>query len=233
VLGHWVGKIMSFPTAGNGTTSALLTGNAQVSGTGADSSNQAGVTNASTANINQESVGTITNNVNVNAQSGDAEAYKNTNVGNVATGDAKASSAVANLFNTVLNVKNWFGVLVINVFGDWTGAVNENTEAGTQPQPSVSPHVAATVVAPQVAAAVASQFELVGSAGNSAGGTVAGESTSVQNQGPVLTAAAKQAAPKVAAASKGNDLTILFALSAGLMLIAGALASVEKRLKRR
>jgi hypothetical protein len=134
VLGHWVGKIVTLP--GGSSEAALLTGNAQVGGnaqlntTGPGSNNQANVNNDSVANINQNTTGSITNNVNVNAQSGNASANDNTKVGDVTTGNASAGSSVANIFNSVLNVKHWFGVLVINVFGDWVGDVGDNTPAG-------------------------------------------------------------------------------------------------------
>ncbi len=131
VMGHWIGQIMNLPGTG-ASQSALLTGNANVgiNNTGADSNNAVNVNNAQNANVNANSVGSITNNVNVNAQSGNADVSKNTKVGDVSTGDAQANSSVANFFNTMLNVKHWFGVLVINVFGDWTGDVNHDSPAG-------------------------------------------------------------------------------------------------------
>lgn len=242
VLGHWVGKIMSVP-GGNSTNSALLTGNAQVgaNATGPNSNNQASVTNSQNATVNRDSTGTITNNVKVDAQSGNAEANKNSKVGDVSTGNAKAASNVANIFNSVLDVKHWFGVLVINVFGDWLGDVNNNTAAGN---PAVSP--AATSGTTGLAASDVPRvglLALVSGPGNvaagTATGTVAGAATQATTASDpaghqVLTAAAEQPpASQVAAAAKGKDMSILFGISAGVMLLAGALASIDRKLKLR
>ncbi|MDB5178895.1 MAG: mucin7-like protein [Patescibacteria group bacterium] len=239
VLGHWVGKIMTLPGVG-ASQSALLTGNAQVGSnvTGPGSNNQANSSTTNTTNINQQSVGTITNNINVNAQSGDASATENTSVGNVKSGSAQAGSSVANIFNSVLNVKHWFGVLVINVFGDWVGDVNNDTVAGGVPGQGsgegATAQTAATAV-PRVGLLALFGGATSSGGGVASGGTVAGAQTSVsgaEGGAKVLTAAAEQQpAQKVAAIAKSKDMSILFALSAGVMLVAGALASIERKLK--
>ncbi|GAC1372430.1 MAG: hypothetical protein NVSMB39_6650 [Candidatus Saccharimonadales bacterium] len=259
VLGHWVGKIMTLPGTG-ASQAALLTGNAtagangptttaNISATGSNSTNQIAADNSSTANVKQNSVGTITNNVSVNAQSGDANATANTKVGNVASGSAQAGSSVANLFNTVLNVKHWFGVLVINVFGDWTGDVNHDSAAGgystsgadaganliasqngevtavaasqpAQPQlPSVGLLALVNHTAPNVATHISSNDE---------------QAIGADNGGKVLTAAAQTspAGASAAAATQSRNLSFLFIASALVMLIAGALLSIEKKLRR-
>jgi hypothetical protein len=245
VLGHWVGKIMHLPGAGD-SQSALLTGNASVgvNGTGPGSTNAAGVNNSSRTNVNQSSVGTITNNVNVEAQSGDASALSNTQVGNVTTGDAHAAAGVANIFNSVLNVKNWFGVLVINVFGEWFGDVNNDSEAGeveqaatatggqgagslavAKPQGTPPVKVAQSASLPQLltgAAAPDDEKDSTGAAVSSKG-----------SNGKVLTAAAKTGTDKSELAGKTKDISLLFGLSALIMLLAGALASIDRKLRRR
>jgi hypothetical protein len=238
VLGHWVGKIMTLP--GGTSQSALLTGNAQVTqnASGPDSSNTASITNTNNATINNTSVGTITNNVNLNAKSGDATATKNTGVGDVSTGNASTSSNVANLFNTALNVKHWFGVLVINVFGDWFGDVNEDTVAGEvtstlaaqsvaaqQATPSSLPKVGLLALAGAVTPAAGTGLTTGAGSGNST--NVSGGDGSAQ----VLTAAAQTPA-KVAAEAQTRDMTLLFGISAVIMLMAGALASLDSKLKR-
>ncbi len=235
VMGRWVGSIMNLPGTGS-TQSALLTGGATVTNTGAGSNNQAGVTNNNTANINQSSVGTITNNVKVDAQSGDATATQNTKVGDVQSGKAKAVSSVANIVNSALSVSHWFGVLIINVFGDWFGDVNHNSAAGNAPLTAdQSAQLAASGgpgLSPNLVAAASAALQ---NAGGSGTGNVQGASTQVASGatgGQVLTAAAEQpAAQKLVAAAKGQDMSILFALSALAMLVAGALASIEKKLR--
>lgn len=241
VLGHWVGKIMQVG-GGNASSSALLTGNAQVGSnvTGPSSTNQTAVNNTANTNINQESVGTITNNVKVGAQSGDASATENTSVGDVTSGNAKASSSVANIFNTILNVKHWFGVLVINVLGEWVGEVNNNTAAGgalmaTAAQVS-HPETSASNLATNLANVQVTPGSTIATTGKSSGNVAGAATTVTAGLGAtpqVLTAAAEQQPAKVAAAAKTRDMTIVFGLSAIMMLMAGALASIDKKLKRR
>ncbi len=234
VLGHWVGKIMSL---GGGTSeAALLTGNAQVgvNGTGPGSTNQANVNNASTANVNQQSQGTITNNVNVGAQSGNANASNNTKVGDVSTGNANAASSVTNIFNTILNVKHWFGVLVINVFGDWLGDVNNDSAAGTAP--GAGSGDAAPVASSGVAALPSvGLLALVNPSGNGGSNVAATANTSnvTSGEGKVLTAAAVSTPKTVVDPAKANNMSLMFVLSALVMLVAGALVSIDKKLRRK
>ena len=109
VLGTWVGLIMDAPA---GTTSAALGGGV---------TNNALAALASQTDVNSSDKFGITNNITANAASGNAYAGENTNVGNVATGDATASANIANIINSQFSLSNWFGVLFINVFGNWRG----------------------------------------------------------------------------------------------------------------
>jgi hypothetical protein len=233
VLGHWFGKIMDLP--GGSTESALLTGNATVgtNGTGPDSVNHAGVSDAAKANIDQSSEGSITNNVKVSAKSGNATASKNTSVGDVSTGDAKASSSVANIFNSVLNIKHWFGVLIINVFGDWTGDVNHNSAAGNEPSEKQS------AAAAQVVAAITSSSPRdsgthsgTSSIGGGSGSAQLGDSSNASAPKPQVLTAAVQGSTG-SAGRKAPDMSFLFGIAAILMLAAGATASIERRLRKR
>jgi hypothetical protein len=240
VMGHWVGRIMSLPGTGQ-TSSALLTGNAQVTGTGSGSTNQAGVTNTNTTDIDQQSSGTITNNVKVNATSGDANAAQNTAVGDATTGSAKAATSVANIVNSALNVKHWFGVLVINVFGDWTGAVNEDTAAGTLPVAAQTGGAGQVAVLATTSGAVAAK--LAGAAtsllsgGGVSGSSVAPVAVATGAAGAVLTAAAHAATGDgqngAVAGTAAQSMNLVTIFSALMLLSAGALLSIEKRLKRR
>ncbi len=233
VLGHWMGRIMSLP--GGTSQGALLTGNATVTqnATGAGSTNTGTINNTGTANINQASVGTITNNVNVAAQSGNATATDNTKVGDVATGTAKATSAIANIMNTALNVKHWFGVLIINVFGEWTGSVNENTSAGDVPRAA-----AAAASQPQTAATLPTAARIFSEpfirAAKTTDTIVPQEATSAVSRasGQVLTAAAQAPANIATLAQHNKDMTWLFAISALLLLFAGAASQVERKMRQ-
>lgn len=237
VMGRWMGRIMSIP--GGSSQSALLTGNATVTqnDTGSDSTNTGTINNTRTADINLASEGTITNNVNVAAQSGDANVTDNTRVGDIATGTSKATSSVANLMNTALNVKHWFGVLIINVFGEWTGSVNENTSAGNAPiapssvakaQPTATGALANAV---RTFSAPLSPTRSIGSAAV-APATVANSSVS-DTAGQVLTAAAHVPASVATAASHNTDMTWMFVISAVLLLLAGAMLQVEHKLRNK
>jgi hypothetical protein len=246
VLGHWIGKIMTLP--GGSTESALLTGNATVGSntTGPSSNNTMAVNNTSNANIDQQSTGTITNNVNVNAQSGSADAKDNTAVGNVSSGKTNAAASVANIVNSVVNVSHWFGVLVINVFGNWVGSVGSATAAGSGAD--VAQNNAGVVSAPvQTSVGIMHPLGFMAFAANVGGassnasnssGSVAGDSTQSNDTagtGKVLTAAAQQPASIASevASSQGKTMSTLLLLSAFIMLVAGALLSIDKRLKRK
>jgi hypothetical protein len=136
-------------------------------------------------------------------------------------------------------VKHWFGVLVINVFGDWVGDVNDKSGAGVEPSLTSSQNASGQGVvmaaAPQVGVAglfLGSTNTVAGDVSNSNAASTS--STVSGGSGKVLTAAAQQqAAQKVAGAAQGKDMGILFALSAMVMLVAGAMLSIDRRLKRR
>jgi hypothetical protein len=106
-MGRWVGVIMDAPA---GATAAALGG---------------GVTNATqtnnNANFDVANNGTITNNINVRAKSGNATVSENVNAGNAKSGNAATAVNIANLTNSSVNLTGWFGILFINVFGSWVG----------------------------------------------------------------------------------------------------------------
>jgi hypothetical protein len=128
VLGTWVGMIVNAPA---GSTSASLGGGITSSGSGS--------TNASNTNANLTSNQTnnanlgINNNVNVHANSGDATVSGNTTGGNAKSGDANTAVNILNIAGSNLNLSDWFGVLFINVFGNWNGSFGINTAAGDMP----------------------------------------------------------------------------------------------------
>lgn len=131
VMGQWVGHIMNLPTS-NGSTGALLGGNATSSNslTGPGSSNTIEGSSTNNMSITNTPVGSISNNINAGAISGNATVSRNTNAGNATSGDASVATNIANIFGSQFNLNKWFGVLVINVFGNWTGSVADDTSAG-------------------------------------------------------------------------------------------------------
>lgn len=116
VLGQWVGLIMDAPA---GSTAAAL---------GTDVS-QNTVSNAD-IDINASTDSEITNDVDLDASSGDASVRDNTNAGNATTGNATASTNIVNIINSRFALSDWFGILFINVFGTWNGSFGVDTLAG-------------------------------------------------------------------------------------------------------
>ena len=123
VLGKWVGVILDAPA---GTTAAMIGENVTKNDVKSD------------LTVDVDSANTITNNITMVAKSGDATVSDNTTAGNATTGDATAQANVANISNTSIGVSNWFGVLWINVLGDWLGSFGVNTAYGNTPEPNAS-----------------------------------------------------------------------------------------------
>ncbi|HEU4966061.1 MAG TPA: hypothetical protein VFT53_01085 [Candidatus Saccharimonadales bacterium] len=111
VSGHWVGVIMNAPA---GTTAAALGGNA---------------TQTANANVAADTNASITNNIDVNAKTGNAAVTDNTKAGGATSGNASTVVNLLNLENSQLNLAGWFGVLFINVFGNWFGNFGVYTPA--------------------------------------------------------------------------------------------------------
>jgi hypothetical protein len=120
VLGTWVGMIID--TAPGSTSAALGNGVSQnlIGDTAINSTNDA----------------TITNNLNLNSQSGDATVTHNTQAGSATSGNATASANILNMAQSTFGLSGWFGILFINVFGSWNGSFGIDTSSGnpiTQP----------------------------------------------------------------------------------------------------
>lgn len=234
-MGHWVGRIMNLPGGSSG--GALLTSNATVSNndTGAGSSNTASSTNNNNANLSNNTSGTITNNVTANAQSGDANVSQNTNAGNATSGNAKVATNIANIFGSNLSFGGLFGILIVNVFGSWTGSVGVDTAAGNGA--SGGPISAATVAQAQSAWNNYNQAQNVlvgdGSLGVGNGATNASSTASVIGASslPVQVAASHLLPRSERVASTTRNVTWLIGLAGFMMLAAVGLASVERKLK--
>ena len=115
VAGTWVGVIMNAPA---GATAAAM---------GDQSSTDSAISAQTNATVNNS----ITNNINLVAASGSATATKNTAVGDVHSGNADTAVNLLNLNNAQLNLSGWFGVLFINVFGNWFGNFGAYTPPAT------------------------------------------------------------------------------------------------------
>lgn len=124
VLGKWVGVIVDAPI---GSTSAAI-GNGVTSDT---------VVPPNLTIVNNNS-NQITNNINLNSLSGNATVAANTLAGNAVSGNATSSANIANIANSQFGLTGWFGVLFINVFGNWEGSFGINTAAGNPINTSAS-----------------------------------------------------------------------------------------------
>lgn len=125
VFGKWVGLIMDAP---KGSTAAAVGGGVA-----------ANKTIDIDADITTESNQTINNNVNLNANSGDATVARNTIGGDATSGDANTAANITNILGSSFEVDDWFGVLFINVFGEWIGSFGVDTEAGERPESHKGP----------------------------------------------------------------------------------------------
>ena len=117
VLGKWVGVIVDAPV---GATAAAI-------GNGVKNTDSATLPDLAIVSNSNE---LITNNVNLFSQSGNATVAANTLAGNAVSGDATASVNIANIANSHFGLTGWFGVLFINVFGNWYGSFGINTPYG-------------------------------------------------------------------------------------------------------
>lgn len=119
VMGTWTGLIVDAPA---GTTSGAY-------GSGITQNNALLATNT-TANIDATTNNQINNTINVAATSGDATVSNNTRAGNAQTGNARAGVNLLNINNSAFSLSEWFGILFINVLGNWYGSFGVNTDAG-------------------------------------------------------------------------------------------------------
>ncbi len=115
VLGKWVGVIVDAPV---GTTAAAIGNNVTDNKTSPD------------LVVVSNNNGQITNNIALVSKSGNATVAANTNAGNATSGNSTASANIANLTNSQFGLSGWFGVLFINVFGNWYGSFGIDTAYG-------------------------------------------------------------------------------------------------------
>ena len=119
VLGQWVGMLVNAPSGSN--SAAFCGGDCQISSL---------VDN--NVDINAQSNFAITNNLDLDALSGNALVSGNTKAGNAASGNASASVNIANILGSQLRSTDWLGILFINVNGIWNGSFGINSLAAAQ-----------------------------------------------------------------------------------------------------
>ncbi len=207
VSGTWVGVIMDAPA---GTTAAALGG---------------GITEdtANNTSVNNTNNNTINNNINVAAESGNATVKNNTSGGNATSGNADTAVNLLNLDNTTLNLSGWFGILFINVFGNWFGSFG----VYTPPVPVTTSNTGGSPSDPSTPAAIPRVFNFVpSSVASAASGSVNANAQLVSKIDPVLGASTVDPihSPAVATTSHSTNYTsriiggILLALGLGVLI---------------
>ncbi len=235
VAGRWLGKIVGASTLG-GNQSALLTSNGQVSATntGPNSTNSASSATTNNTTANNSVNGVINNNVDLEARSGNATVASNTKGGDAKSGDATIVSNVANFYNSAINVKRWFGVLIINVFGNWFGCAAEKCDTTGQPVSAQAAVALAQIVPPPA---------LLGNAVSNTGtnnvassitaNPVQPESSTEIAPNRIQVASAQLTPQQTGAAQTTKMMSWLMGLAALVLLAAGGLAGLERKLKVR
>lgn len=125
VLGQWVGFITNAPS---GSRAAILSSSNSATNQSTTSDNNL------TATIDNQT--SITNDIVVRAQTGEATVDSNTRAGNASTGDAYALANVMNVTNSSINLRGWFAVMFINIMGNWHGSFGTDTQYGGYSQPT-------------------------------------------------------------------------------------------------
>jgi hypothetical protein len=115
VLGTWEGVIVGAPT---GATTAVYGDSTASDLTASAATNPTDNSGATLANATNEE---IDNTINATATSGSAEVDYNGIGGNATSGSAEVSVNLLNILNSDVSLSGWFGVLFINVFGNWYG----------------------------------------------------------------------------------------------------------------
>lgn len=127
VGGNWYGLLL-----GSTDSSSAL-----VPADGTESAQPTNPNNSLHLNIDVLNNTTINNALLMNATSGNANVTNNDNVGNVKTGNATNTARIMNITNTVVSLAQWFGILFINILGNWYGNVALAPLSST-PEPAAS-----------------------------------------------------------------------------------------------
>ncbi len=234
VLGTWVGAILNMPSTG-GSQAALLTGGPSTlsnSNTGPSSTNTIDANNTNNTNISSANTNTINNNINAGAISGNADVSHNTTGGNATSGDASVATNVANFVGSTINVKHWFGVLVVNVFGDWFGNVGSATPKSAALQTTNADGSGSNQSATQATVHTnkAGSNSTAGGS-NTISGSSQGSSSNISSGGNKVKLLGSH--ERAAAASTNHGVAILAIVIAALMLLAGMMAGLDRKLGHR
>lgn len=127
VAGEWIGT--NFLSSGLGIvntgcgTGCIDNISATNSETGAESDNTAIIDTSNNLDINNLNDGALSNNITIDANTGDNKTAYNTGNGNITTGDSNILANIANVMNVNVVAKK-FVFLIVNVFGNWNGNID-------------------------------------------------------------------------------------------------------------
>lgn len=184
VLGNWVGLIMDAPS---GTTAGLIG-----DGTSQSTTSQVGTDVA----IQSSADHAIVNNIDVAAHTGDATVQNNTFAGDATSGAAHATVNVLNISSSTFSLGDWFGILFINVLGNWYGSFGVDTMAGNPivVASSTSNNASSPTDGP-VFTFVPTQRTTQTSPASAYSTTVAGEDASTKSPSTIVLAGSKSGPP--------------------------------------
>jgi hypothetical protein len=109
VAGTWTGFILN---SSDNSNIALL-----------DGGNSSSVCLPSNSNVTSNNTETINNYITLSADSGNAIVSGNGVGGNATSGDALAEANIVNFLGDQFDLSGWFGILFINVLGNWYGSL--------------------------------------------------------------------------------------------------------------
>ncbi|OGZ78345.1 MAG: hypothetical protein A2358_03410 [Candidatus Staskawiczbacteria bacterium RIFOXYB1_FULL_37_44] len=136
-FGTWNGTAVGSPEAvaikTTGISTVLTPGQSGVdvtnNSTGPDSNNSAGVNIDHKTDITNTNQADIINTLNIQAVSGQNQTKYNSGHGYTETGAINGVNNIINFVNANITTANWV-VVVVNVFGDWSGNLVFNTPSG-------------------------------------------------------------------------------------------------------
>jgi hypothetical protein len=223
VLGTWEGVIIGAPV---GATTAVFGDSSAGDNVAAAPATDSQATLVSATNEE------IDNTINATATTGNATVAYNGRGGNATSGNAAVSVNLLNILNSDVSLSGWFGVLFINVFGNWSG------DLGIVTPPSASVTVATTAITTDatddihsLGSSIANDaytfFEQSTSSPTIANGQVLGTTTSANTNIPNSTL------PSRTVASTAHDSRTWWLPALAGMILAVASLSLERVLRIR
>ena len=124
VFGNWTGNIFNLPEGilWRQTANGIELMNDSEYEPLSPSSQSAEFTGDRSLLADNNSIGSIKNNIGVYALTGDNDIAGGTSA-NISTGDAVAAANVVNIVNTNVVGRNWM-LAIVNIFGDWSGNIS-------------------------------------------------------------------------------------------------------------